>query len=167
MPLLSYTDRDLVSDQELEQTLDKILHFDNEFQLNEYVYVLLPQWILHRSEHYATEYPKLEENWYRLCASWNTTPREILIVQYLPDPSQFSQYQVLMAVCNQLTRYGYVVRNKSELFPCRQCNRALLTQKVYDFLVTRNPQSVPKRWSAVCQSCAAHDLADEDDVKNT
>jgi hypothetical protein len=161
MTLASYADTDLVSTEDLEQTLDKIHHFEDEFQLNEYAYILLPNWILHRCDHYASEYTQLEENWYRLCARWNVTPREILIVQYIPDPSQFAQYQILVAICNQLTRYGYVVRNKSELFPCRACSKALLTEKVYDFLVTRNPQGVPKRWSVTCQACTTHDLNDE------
>lgn len=158
---MSYADKDLIAADELDQTLEKIHNFENEFQLNDYAYLLLPQWILHRCDHYGAEYPQLEENWYRLCARWNVTPREILIVQSLPDPSQFAQYQVLMAFCNQFTRYGYVVRNKSELFPCRQCGRALLTEKVYDFLTTRNPQGIPKRWSAVCQTCTEHELTDD------
>ena len=149
-------DRNLMRSEELPGALEKLNYIDDEWQLLGYAETILPNWIVHRCDHYAPEYQVLEQNWYRLCAQWKTVPRQILVVDYLPQSQEeFANYQVLLCFCNKLTHMGYVIRNKADLVPCQTCRRLLLSEKVYRLLKPHNTAGLPERWSPLCEDCIA------------
>lgn len=163
MDYTDYSDKTLFSEEELPHAFEKIQNMD-EFKVLEYLYALCPTWIRGRARHYASEYRVLEENWNRLCAQWNVTPREILLVDFLPDPTPevLGAYQVLNLFCNHLTRMGYVIRKKSELFPCPGCQRLLLTEQVFEFLKQRQSPILPKEWKSACRDCIRQETVAEE-----
>jgi hypothetical protein len=116
----------------------------------------LPDWIVARCDRYVDDYHILGENWTKLCAQWNTTPQEILIVRTLPT-EDWSAYTLLERICNQLTRAGYVIRTQQELVPCPGCGGAQLTERVWSFLKARGApafagaDTYPDR----CRACRA------------
>ena len=158
---MAFSDVELCSTpEEVGRTLEKIQYLDDENRLFEYIEdALFPRWILVRLKDYAPEYKVLQDNWFRLCAQWQTSPRQILLVDFLPEQMNFAEHKILGLVCNLLTKYGYVIRNKTELFPCQTCEKALLTQKVHDYLVQHKSNIVPPEWAPQCVSCRSNDVS--------
>lgn len=163
----NFLDTSLASDkQEVEKIHEKLTMLDNNgYEILSYAYILLPKWIVHRSEHYTLEYSQLERNWVNLCTRWNTTPKYILAVDFIPPQNEINQYSIIHTFCNLLTRNGYVIRHQSHLSCCQKCNRMMLSQQVWqhmkaqmDHYRSKNPDSnipstVPDHWSSICQEC--------------
>lgn len=153
-----YTDAhlaDILPEDERDRAIEKIGAIDSPNTLLEYAYYLLPQWIVDRTHAYTPEYRILEDNWHRLCAQWHATPQSILIVEYLPNQQNFEHHHVLSAFCNRLTHFGFVIRNKTELTLCQVCKRAMLTEKIVNYLAQHASNKFPKQWSPTCRDCSS------------
>jgi hypothetical protein len=138
--------------KELDQNLEKIQLMSTD-RVMEYLFLFFPDWIVEQTQKYAKEYETLEQNWHRLCAQWKTVPRAILIVEYLPQPEQYADYQLLLAFCNHLTRMGYVIRQRTDLQRCPNCGCAILSRFVHGFLKQRGSKMIPAVWSSYCIDC--------------
>lgn len=150
---MSWTDQLLEPDtKNLEKTIEKINHYEGH-EIIDYANHILPNWIVSVSEKYAEEYSILEQNWKNLCAQWKTTPKRIIIVDFLPEKGDFRGYHLLEAFCNHLTVNGYVIRNKTELVACKTCGCALLTQRVYSYLLQNKSTLIPSEWNENCLKC--------------
>lgn len=152
----AYTDLELLETKDDDAAFppaDVWMNADAD-SLLELVHRVLPGWILHRCLRYAAEYRVLLENWHRLCAQWQTPPREILIVKFLPQ-DDWVPFSVLQNVCNALTKCGYVVRNATELVACEQCGDALLSHAVLAHVQTRYPDRFAHEWTPRCLACRA------------
>jgi hypothetical protein len=138
----------------LQTTLEKIERIEDEYALLAYARTLLPDWIVHHCDHYASEYQVLEQNWMRLCAQWNVTPRQILVVRHLPQTQEeVNDHQLMFLFCNRLTRMGYVIRHQRDLVPCQVCKGILLSQEIYNVFKQRQSTGIPAAWSPLCSAC--------------
>jgi len=160
-PAHKYLDSKLSTDEkDLERTLEKIRNLETWDILN-WIDSIVPGWVLHRTKQYTRDYTMLEQNWIQLCDQWKTTPKYILIVEFLPDQRFMHRFQILWALCNHLTRDGNVVRKSSELTGCLKCGRAMLTERVVQQIHqvrTQNPNNagpavVPEVWNERCSEC--------------
>lgn len=162
----NFLDTSLASgEEEVEKIHEKIKMIDNGYELLSYAYIIIPNWILHKSEHYISEYSHLERNWHELCTRWGTTPKYILAVDFIPPQNEVRQYSIVHTFCNLLTRHGYVIRHQSHLSSCQKCNKMMLSQQVWQHMKTQLdnyrskhpnsniPSTVPGYWGTICQEC--------------
>jgi hypothetical protein len=163
-----FLDTNLSKDiNELEQIIDKI-SFLNEYDILSYAYTLLPGWILHKTSSYTSEYSHLQHNWNELCRRWNTTPKYILAVSFMPMNNNFKGYTILQTFCNLLTKGGYVIRSHLHVAACQKCERMMISRDVwthfkkqFDEHRAKNPDSVlhkniPMEWNPVCGECMGY-----------
>jgi hypothetical protein len=162
---MSWTDQTLEPDTEKRnRVIEKIAHCEPE-NIYDYVRSILPEWIRYTCKRYTSDYALLETNWKNLCAQWKTTPKRILIVQFLPSREDFerlaqpsnssnlSSYSLIGTCCNLLTRNGFVIRAESELVPCIKCEQAMLSERVYNYLLENKSTLVSGVWNACCKEC--------------
>ena len=150
---MSWTDQSLEPNAEiLKNAISKINYYDGN-DILEYANILLPNWIVNIIEKYAEEYSVLEQNWKNLCAQWKTTPKRIIIVDFLPEKGDFKGYHLLEAFCNHLTVKGYVIRNKTEIVGCKTCNCAILSQRVFNYLLENKSTLISGTWNENCLKC--------------
>lgn len=115
---------------------------------------IIPEWIIKRTYFYVEKYSTLQTNWKNLCSQWKTTPKEIILVEYLPDIDKFEHYTTLRHIIDTLTFNGYVVRNIADITTCKRCNGAMLSEIAYNFM--KEKSSLPmwnKEWSDTCDGC--------------
>lgn len=140
-----YLDANLTKDLNKELTkIDNLSDYDLLRNLPSF-------WLLKSCKHYTNDYIFLEKNWHNLCNQWNTTPKEILIVEFLPREQGVEDYKILESLCNKLTKYGYVIRNQTELVPCEVCKNAQITEYVYKHLT--HLHTTHKEWNPICTMC--------------
>lgn len=144
----TYLDSKLATN--LSEELSKI---DNipEHKLLRKVMLFIPAWVVKICKHYTNDFVFLEKNWQNLCNQWNTTPKEIIIVDFLPREQGFEDYKILEKFCNRLTKYGFVIRSHTELVPCEICKNAQITEQVYRHLT--HLHSTHKEWNPICTMC--------------
>ena len=146
--LNKYMDSTLTQDIDKKvSTIENIKDSDLLYKVMEFI----PFWIVHSCKHYTDDFLFLEKNWINLCQQWNTTPKNILIVEYLPREEGFTNYKILEIICNRLTKYGYVIRNQTELVPCELCKNAQITEQVYSHL--KHLHVSGKKWNTICNLC--------------
>ncbi len=149
----SYTDLELFQSlRPTESELYAQLEAQTASTIRAFVDEFLPGWVQRACTRYVDECVILQINWTRLCTEWKTAPKEILIVEFLPT-TDWTQYEFLGKVCNVLTKYGYVVRNCSELTTCAQCDAAMLTEVVLAHVRERNPKMFSFQWDTRCLKC--------------
>jgi hypothetical protein len=165
---MSWTDQHIEPNLEKRETLlQKLAQCDSTENIYDYVHSVLPKWILHTCRQYVSEYALLQKNWEQLCNQWNTTPKRILIVSFLPSREEFeklsqsnldsssgSTFHILATCCNKLTANGFVVRAYTELTACKRCEQAMLSERVYTYLREhKSPLAQENEWSDTCRSC--------------
>jgi hypothetical protein len=88
-------------------------------------------WIRDKSDHFSSEYSKLQENWELFCKRvCKTSPQEILLVEYMylpplplkEDSLRNHAFVILMCLCDKFTSIGYCVRNIENFRPCEICH---------------------------------------------
>lgn len=165
---MSWTDQTLEPNAETrQQVIDKLVHCEPE-NIYDYVTNILPEWIRHTCKQYASEYTLLETNWKNLCSQWKTSPKRILIVDFLPSREDFerltqqsnssnSSYFLIGTCCNLLTKNGFVIRANTELTLCVKCEKAILTERVYNYLLENKSTLVSGEWNKCCKECQSKD----------
>lgn len=156
----NYSDTRLSTDEkDLEHTLSKLSRLETNDLLS-WVDNIVPGWKITQTKQYADEYSVLEQNWINLCQKWNTKPKHIIIVKFIPNQHEISTYKIIWGLINYLTRDGNVIRNISELTVCTMCNSAILSKTVVDRInrardTVKNPPAtpVPPKWNSLCKSC--------------
>jgi hypothetical protein len=139
-------------DQCISSSIEKELETINNLSPDDIIYhtiKLIPSWIRYTCKHYTNDYIFLEKNWSNLCNVWNTTQKEILIVDFLPRNQSFENLRILELLCNKLTKHGYVIRTYNELVPCKVCKNAQITKLVYEHI----KHNLPREWKDVCSLC--------------
>lgn len=137
------------------------------FDAVDQVHVVFPYWILSICDSYAPEYDYLNENWKNLCAQWDTTPKQILIVKAMPEGYVFDGFRVMERVINLLTKNGFVIRTPRELQACTRCKKiAILSHGFYQHLLRLNRLVIPETWTELCKKCEKekHDLFIDDET---
>lgn len=138
------------------------LHDSQDYQtLLSWINLNLPNWIQEQLDDYAEEYTFLALNWAYLCVQWKTEPKQILIVEFLPnvcldpDYKEFEKYRILQVVIDGLSKNGFIIRKKSEIVACKGCQKALLSKEIYDFFKSKpnSHKKLPKVWNEYCLNC--------------
>jgi hypothetical protein len=168
-PDMSWTDQRIEPESEKRETLlQKLAQCESSENIYDYTQAILPNWILHTCRQYVNEYELLQKNWEQLCNQWNTTPKRILIVSFLPSREEFEKlspsnsstnidtFQIIATCCNKLTAHGFVVRAYTELTACKRCEQAMLSERVYTYLREhKSPLAQVSEWSNICRSCGS------------
>jgi hypothetical protein len=131
------------------QLLDEITTIEDTVN---YVNVKLPGWVVYTCPDYADEYHMLRSTWHQLCATLSTTPKLILITQFVPFPNHLENHKVMDQLCDKLARFGFCVRRSAEMIPCSKCGKALLSPFSHNYFKTKT-EEIPREWSETCQSC--------------
>lgn len=132
----------------------------------EIIDILMPRWIIKRTTSYVNKYEKLQQNWFYICSQMKTTPKEIIIVDFIPETPlnqkdgsidttsrQFRQFYTLRHIIDYLTYNGYVVRNYRDITTCIGCGKAMLTEFSFNFFKERKNDLFQNEWSDTCDGC--------------
>lgn len=148
----------MYSDEHLKKLLEEN-ESKEDVHIFEVIKKIIPNWIIKRTDFYVKKYDNLQHNWVKVCTEWKTTPKEILLVEYIPniENEDFEKYSILKRIIDSLTFNGYVVRSINDMTTCKKCNGAMLTETAYNFFKQinkdKNISSWTKEWSDVCESC--------------
>jgi len=96
---------------------------------------------------YSQDYPTLNNNWKKIAKLAGSQPLEILIFD---EHSENDTLVKCFAEC--LTSAGFMVRKKSQFFPCEKCGRALPSPQIWELLKLNNTPC-PEKWSKTCSKC--------------
>jgi len=129
-------------------TEQKLFHYLDK--ISNWVTTILPS--------YSKDYAFLEMNWKNISNHLKVQPQKIIIVSYLPESTDdFKDYKILETLCDNLTKFGYIVRHQSQLQGCKSCDKALLTKNVYDYVRKKynsKGSQLPSNWSEYCSTCS-------------
>jgi hypothetical protein len=156
-----YSDETLIPILE-ENNLD-IYECKSDLDIFEILKITMKDWIVKKMESYSCQYEHLQKNWKQLCHQWNTEPKEILIVEFLPSLEEmndgFKNYKIVEHIINILSLNGYIVRSKQELDICKKCHKAILSKNAYDYFKQKYIQHRMSNelfygdWDDICISC--------------
>ena len=148
----------------IPEWINKLHNESNEMEKLNIINQNIPRWIVEVIDHYSPDYSYLENNWYKLTEIAKTTPKKIVIVDRIPMDKNEPNYLEIIILCDYMTKNGYVVRRKGELIKCPVCNKALLSEKVYDSVYNMNTENItealfiksqiPDYWDKKCQNCS-------------
>lgn len=149
---MSYSDPSNVD--ELIAEFNAIKHRDF---LREFIDKHLPNWLITSSDSYTIDYPHLQVNWEHICAKNEVEPQKIIAVEKIvfEKKQDESKYKLLSAICEKLTRMGYVIRRREELTSCRVCRKAMPTKEIWQLMLGHN-MIVPKVYNTVCSACESN-----------
>jgi hypothetical protein len=119
--------------------------------IQEFIEEKLPGWLIASTDKYSEDYPHLQQNWAAICRMTNVRPQKIVVVDHV---SFENDHSFLQAVCETMTRRGYVVRRKEEFTGCEVCRRAIPVVEVWRLLKEKG-MPVPRHWSNTCSGCEA------------
>lgn len=105
-----------------------------------------PNWINNIVDNYRKDYDYLNSNWVKLCEKLNTTPKKILLVNYLPHPNDKNKNNDILQYSDLLTKHGYVVRRESEFLV--QDNLIFPTEDLYNYMINipKLKPFLPTKW---------------------
>lgn len=109
-----------------------------------------PDWIIDGMLGYSSDYPHLQSNWEFICRQIGVDTKQIVIVDYM---AMDENHTVIRTFAELMSRVGFCVRRKEDLFPCKNCRLALPQPEFYDLLVLKGVKDIPSRWSTVCENC--------------
>lgn len=100
--------------------------------------------VLYTLDKFSIDYDVFNQTWYLLCNEHipsQPTPKKILIMSSFEDTNW----------CDALTAEGFCIRLYKEFMPCKgNCNHAIATKELHDFLVTKGWD---RPWNDKCSSC--------------
>lgn len=111
---------------------------------------VFPNWIVTAIDSYSNDYPHLETNWKVMATMAGTKPAQILIVEeiFFDD-----SHTLIRTFAELLTRAGFMVRRKSEFFPCSVCRNALPSQELYNKMKEKSAP-ITTEWKEKCSTCS-------------
>ena len=114
---------------------------------------VFPGWLIASTDSYSGDYEFLQNNWRVICERTGVERQRIIIVDAIFfDKKENVKHNLLMHICEEMTRRGYVVRRKEELTGCTVCHKAIPTQNMWAFM--REKQlPVPTVWKPRCTGC--------------
>lgn len=115
-----------------------------------------PNWLVSRLDGYSADLEMLNKNWENLCAQLKVSPKQIILVTYLPESDEEvkenPEFTKIMEICDTLTKNGYVVRKNTQLQACSICEKAILTFEVFTYLKDKY-RWANSTWSPSCSTC--------------
>jgi hypothetical protein len=144
---------------QLKQDFIQTLESDNVITIKNFIDNIFPGWIVDYTGTYSSDYTFLRNNWFAICKSISDMhgaqvhPQKILYVDKIFfDIKDNIQHSLLMFICEQLTRKGYVVRRNDELVKCFLCFKAIPAEDVWKVMKYKK-LPVPESWTDCCYDC--------------
>jgi hypothetical protein len=135
-----YRDTDILSQKGAITLENELVVFSTRADPMGYIRETLPDWIVSRHQGYCSALFRFEAVWKGLCHQMNTTPKEIILVSFLPSipvpptGNEFCEFRILEKVCDTLTRNGYIVRQAADFAVCERCGKLFLSKKAHTSL---------------------------------
>jgi hypothetical protein len=114
-----------------------------------------PNWMRHFYSTYSQDYPSLIFGYVSVCKNLNTTPKGIVLVDFIPAEQEIGKYTLLTKFLDTMTVNGFCVRKLSEFFPCNVCSALIPSKSIYTKLAFTKPECVPEKWSNRCRKCTS------------
>jgi hypothetical protein len=138
-----------------EELVARFKTLDDKKEIRSFIDETFPGWLIASTDRYTIDYPHLLSNWRIICERNNIQPQKIVIVdQIFFDKKDAVTHNLIMTVCEEMTRKGYVIRRKEELTGCEQCFQAMPSQHLWAFMKQKGVP-VPPEWSSICSSCSS------------
>lgn len=132
-----------------EEILARLKETKEHAEVKALIEEVFPDWFLYWIPKYSEDYPSLKINWERICHMSKTTPKFIVLVEWIEFTDQ---HTVLRAFADRMTHQGYVVRRREEFGTCPECGKAIPSKMVYDRMKECGCP-VPVEWSEKCSGC--------------
>ena len=129
---------------------DKIKNAPTMGDLKKILDEVYPSWFQGILPDYSPDYPELKKNWLDVCKKNNTTPKEIMMVDFISFEKEYSLINIFSEI---LTLSGFCVRSKQEIFPCKICNKAIPQLHIYN-LLKKTHTNLPEYWRTTCENCS-------------
>ena len=139
----------LIESSDVDSIIEMLKECPNIGEVYKIIVKYYPDLIVFKAKEYSKYYNHLNYNWNFVCKKIKCEPREILIINRIPENDKD---KLLKAFCDLITMAGFSVRSKDDYMLCSKCLRALPTNKMYDE-IKKNKISVPESWNNVCSSC--------------
>lgn len=108
-----------------------------------------PTWILGNLPKYSDDYSHLTRNWTIVCNKASTTPKDIIIVQYMIFDES---HGIIRLFAEILTSFGFCVRRVHEIGKCSVCDNGIPTVELWKLMKSNN-LVVPDEWKSHCRNC--------------
>ena len=131
-------------------TLNEIMKLMNE---------VLPNWHVGCISEFSPDYKILETNWKRQCILQDKTPTQIMVISQMKTDNN---HKLIRSFAEVFAASGFLVRTKSEIMKCPECEKAIPTLPFYENLVKMSPRYYPSKWSDTCIACQKEEKEDED-----
>lgn len=153
-------EKDLYTDPpNADELIARFKSLDDKTEIRDFIDQTFPGWLVAATDGYTVDYPHLQSNWETICQRNNVKPQKIVIVDRIFfDKKDNVVHNLLMTVCEEMTRRGYVIRRKEELTGCEKCFRAMPVKDLWAFMRHKD-LPVPREWSSICGSCSKGDEA--------
>lgn len=125
--------------------MSDITHLRTIQEVLEHIQEKHPGWIVGMFDAYSDDYSELSNNWHKLCETFKTTPKRIIIIKSFELDDHYSYAELL-------TQTGFVIRTQFEFIPCSVCQKILPSMTIYEKLKSAN-KKVPDIWSGKCMTC--------------
>ena len=146
--------------------LEKLEKLQTREEIQKFIQTYLPDWLVASTDAYSRDYNHLQINWETICLMNNVKPQKIVLVQkVVMYPIINSQYSLLKAVCELMTRRGYVVRQVGELTGCKVCQKAIPSRSIWERIKQRGIK-VPEIWSTKCSGCKETNIEEQESLED-
>jgi len=104
-------------------------------------------------DEYDPMYTTLIKNWETVCARCDSTPAQIVLVsKFYTDISDKNEAESILMLMEKYTNAGYCIRRTTEFQKCRQCPRAIVTEKCFKTM-SAVWNFLPSEWNDCCSEC--------------
>lgn len=144
-----YSDHLYVNPPNADEIINTISEMKKHDEIHNLIIQTFPGWILYSTDTYSDDYLYLNNNWKKVCEMTKTTPKKIVLVDYINFHPDFA---LIRAFCNIMTTFGYCVRRKEEFGSCEKCGKAIPVEQVWKVMKSKD-MPVPDKWSSKCSVC--------------
>ena len=138
-----------IDPKNVEEIIETIKNCPTVKHINDLIDKIVPGWILYYLVKYSDDYPHLEYNWKSSIEKYNLRKGKIIVVDEIKKDDSHS---LINLFCNIYTQIGFIVRDKTEIIPCKVCDKAIPCEKSYNKMKELN-LNVPSEWNSKCVKC--------------
>ena len=131
------------------------IHETKAYDAVEQITNIIPTWIDNIASSYSDDYIIFKKYWNHMCMKYNVLPQKILLVSYIPIPSELDSFHIIKNAMDILIGYGYNIKIKDHLMLCLGCkSKCILKEKIYKNMKRQNVKYVPDIWKPHCLECS-------------
>lgn len=120
----------------------------------EQIQTIIPTWIEHIASSYSNDYQLFNKYWYHTCMKYNIKPQKVLLVSYIPNPSELDSFKIIKNTMEILMSYGYNIKIKDHLTICLKCkDKCILKEDIYKNMKRQHVKYIPDIWKPYCFDC--------------